>query len=77
VSFDCPRGPNEIITHDRDGLLVPDGDIGALSDALLELVADPERRRRLGAEALEASHAYDLECIGTRWEELLGELTAG
>lgn len=71
VSFDCPRGPSEIITPGRDGLLVANGDVGGLADGLLELIEDEPRRRALGAAALETSRAYDLAAIGARWEELL------
>ena len=36
------------IRHDREGLLVPPGDAGALGEALLELLREPARARRLG-----------------------------
>ncbi|HEX6201448.1 MAG TPA: glycosyltransferase, partial [Thermoanaerobaculia bacterium] len=42
----------EVIADGVDGLLVPPGDEAALAAALDSLVADPERRRRLGAAAL-------------------------
>lgn len=74
VSFDCPRGPSEIITHGRDGLLVANGDVDGLADGLLELIDDEPRRRALGAAALETSRAYDLTAIGRRWEELIEAL---
>jgi glycosyltransferase involved in cell wall biosynthesis len=77
VSFDCPRGPSEIITPDRDGLLVPDGDVEAFTAALGALVADPGRRRRLGAGALETAGAYSIDAIGERWEALLADLGHG
>jgi glycosyltransferase involved in cell wall biosynthesis len=71
VSFDCPRGPGEIIEHDRDGILVPDGDVEALSRALLAVIEDEPRRRRLAAAALEKARAYDLAAVGARWDDLL------
>ncbi|MDP9401195.1 MAG: glycosyltransferase family 4 protein [Actinomycetota bacterium] len=76
VSFDCPRGPAEIITHDRDGLLVPVGDVEALSRAMLELVEDEERRRRLGAAALRRAEDFAVPAIGPNWDALLEELLA-
>jgi glycosyltransferase involved in cell wall biosynthesis len=36
------------IRHDKEGLLVPPGDTDALADALLALLRDPDRARRLG-----------------------------
>jgi glycosyltransferase involved in cell wall biosynthesis len=74
VSFDCPRGPAEIIRHGENGLLVENGDVEAFGAALLELVRDPARRRRMAAAALETAREYDMDIIGRRWEELIGEL---
>ena len=76
VSFDCPRGPSEIIDHDRDGILVPDGDVDALADAVIVVTGDRERLRRLGAAALQKAAAYDLPAIGSRWDDLLDAVAA-
>lgn len=74
VSFDCPRGPAEIIDHGRDGLLVPNGDVEGLTAALSELIADPSRRAAMGAAALEKAQAYSADAIGEQWESLLATL---
>lgn len=41
----------QLIQHERNGLLVPAGDIAALSQALARLMQDPRLRDRLGAAA--------------------------
>jgi glycosyltransferase involved in cell wall biosynthesis len=76
VSFDCPRGPSEIITPGRDGILVPEGDIAGLSEAMLELVEDEDKRRRYGSAALEKARAFDIDVIGGQWDRLFEELVA-
>ena len=76
VSFDCPRGPGEIITPGSDGELVPAEDVAALSAALSDMLADPERRRRYGAAALETAAAYDPRAIEARWETLISAVRA-
>lgn len=74
VSFDSPHGPGEIITHGRNGLLVPPGDTDALADALSELIDDPTKRHTMGAAARDAAARYDITAIGRQWEILLTEL---
>jgi glycosyltransferase involved in cell wall biosynthesis len=74
VSFDCPRGPSEIVSHGVDGLLVPNGDVDALSRALAEMIGDAGKRERFAAAALEKAEQYDLSAIGERWDALLADL---
>ena len=74
VSFDCPRGPGEIIDDGRDGVLVPGRRRRALSRALLDVVGDEERRRALGAAAVESARRYDPAAVGKDWVSLIDEL---
>ncbi|MFI7098186.1 glycosyltransferase family 4 protein [Streptomyces sp. NPDC050161] len=76
VSTDCPLGPGEIITDGTDGLLVPPGDGQALAGALIALIADPVRRGRMAAAALESATRYDPGPIAARYQLLFDELRA-
>ena len=76
VSYDIPEGPRQLIDHGRNGLLVPEGDIAGLTDALRTLMDDPELRRRLGAEALETARAYEAGAIAERWIALAEDVVA-
>ncbi|MGH3367627.1 MAG: glycosyltransferase family 4 protein [Nocardioidaceae bacterium] len=73
VAFDCRTGPREIITPDRDGVLVPDGDITGFADAISGLIEQDDRRARLGAVALESARQRSQDAIVDRWEKLLLE----
>jgi glycosyltransferase involved in cell wall biosynthesis len=42
------NGTNEVVRHDRTGLLVAPGDAEATADALRRLLADPQLRRSMG-----------------------------
>ena len=76
VSFDCPRGPGEIIRQGRDGILVPPGAVDALADGMLELIEDGPRRHRYGAAAVDNARTYAVGAIAERWQALLGEVAS-
>jgi len=74
VSFDCPRGPGEILRHRETGLLVAPEDVDALAAAVLELIEDAGLRRRLGVAAEQHARTYGLAAITERWEQVLAPL---
>jgi GalNAc-alpha-(1->4)-GalNAc-alpha-(1->3)-diNAcBac-PP-undecaprenol alpha-1,4-N-acetyl-D-galactosaminyltransferase len=74
VSFDCPSGPGDIIRHSVDGMLIPPGDVAALSTAMENLMEDEKERNRLARRAIEISARFNLEKVMNMWETLLHEL---
>lgn len=70
VSFDCPAGPDEIITDGVDGLLVPSGDVHALAKKLMTLMADENQRKRLGQQARLTAQRYDMAALAEQWTAL-------
>lgn len=61
------RGCRETVEEGRNGLLVPLRDARALGQAILELLADPERARRMGREGTRiARERFDEELVFER-----------
>jgi GalNAc-alpha-(1->4)-GalNAc-alpha-(1->3)-diNAcBac-PP-undecaprenol alpha-1,4-N-acetyl-D-galactosaminyltransferase len=71
ISFDCDYGPREIITPAVSGILVPEGDVSALSRAMKRLTNDDDERARLARGGLEASGRFAPHEMLVRWETLL------
>lgn len=74
VSFDCPYGPRDIITDRKDGILVENGNVEALSKAIEHLMADEDLRKSMGEKALINVARYNSKNIMTRWEELFSSI---
>ena len=71
VSFRCKYGPEEIITHRKDGLLVNNGDVHDLANQILWMINHTEERLQMGKEARKSAMAYDKSNIMRQWEQLL------
>lgn len=76
VSFDCASGPREVVTHERDGLLVGPESISGMAAALLRLATDDDLRLRLGEGALRASGRYDAASVAERWQRVFADARA-
>lgn len=70
VGFCSCASVNELIRHEKNGLLAEDG-VDAFAAALEELMADQEKRIRMGLEAHRTMEAYSPEAVWTQWEHLL------
>lgn len=75
-------GPREVVTHGVDGLLVPPGDVAALSAAIVEVARDPARRRRMGEAARRTVMerfriAHNAAAVRGVYEELLPAVGSG
>lgn len=75
ISFDCPHGPREIITNKKDGLLVENGNIEKLAEAICYLIENESKRKELGKAAQLSSKRYSEEAIMKKWDALFRSLT--
>lgn len=57
VAFDTPAG-NEIMTHQETGLLAPRNNSRALAAHIIQLLQDPEERKRIAANAFRRYEEY-------------------
>lgn len=76
VSFDCPWGPRSIITNGKDGILVENGNVCKLSEAILELIGNEDKRRQIGNNAGLSVQRYDIGTLCEQWRNLFDEVTA-
>jgi glycosyltransferase involved in cell wall biosynthesis len=68
VSFNCPCGPSDIITHEVDGYLIPNGNLDQFSKVLLGLIDDYELRKEFGAWAKINVKRFLPESIMQTWD---------
>ena len=63
-----PGGHTDMLT-DSAGIVVPQGDVGALRAAMERLIGDPELRQRMGAAAAERARSFRAENVLPRFED--------
>lgn len=76
VSFDFKCGPKDIIKDGENGVIVPDGDIDALAEAMMKLMGDDELRKRMGENAKKVVETYSEEKVMNKWVSLYEEIVA-
>ncbi|MGE4297169.1 MAG: glycosyltransferase family 4 protein [Desulfovibrionaceae bacterium] len=74
VASDC-QGNKDIVTHDKDGLVVPVGDVAALTHALDTLLGDEALRCRLGAQARSIVDRFSFPVVLGLWDEVIASVT--
>ena len=74
VSFDCPYGPADIISHGGDGFLVKDRNIEKFADYVCRLIEDEQLRKKMGNVAIQSSQRYNADRIMPLWIKLFEEI---
>ncbi|MFY0482908.1 glycosyltransferase [Flavobacterium sp. PLA-1-15] len=71
VSFDCFTGPNEIIQHKKNGLLVEDQNIEKLTEAMNAMIEDQELYQTCKQNSTNSVQKFSVEIIGKQWLDFL------
>jgi N-acetylgalactosamine-N,N'-diacetylbacillosaminyl-diphospho-undecaprenol 4-alpha-N-acetylgalactosaminyltransferase len=71
ISTDCPSGPNEIISNNENGILVPVGDRDKLSNAIISLLRNKPYRELLANNAQKRVRDFNLDNIMLKYEQSL------
>ena len=74
VTFDYKCGPRDIIDHESNGLLVKDGDIAGLAEALMRLMDDKDLRQKMGENAKLVVERYAEDRVMGEWQKLYKKL---
>lgn len=69
ITFDCPVSPKEIIAD--AGVAIPCFDEEAYADEVIKLLCEPERMKRLQANAVKRASDYYINKVVELWKELL------
>ena len=74
VSFDCPWGPRAIINDGVDGLLVENGNVEKLADAIIWMIQHPEMLSKMATKAIENVQRFSIEKVAEKWRALFDAL---
>jgi glycosyltransferase involved in cell wall biosynthesis len=75
VSLDCDTGPRDIIHHEVDGLLIPNGDEVGLTEALHRLMGDAALRQRFADRAVDVRERFSTMLVAEKWANLFSGRT--
>ena len=74
VSFNCPWGPQEIITNGENGLLVENGNIIKMADAINILIRNKKYREQIGKKSVVSVQQYNRSQIVQKWNDLFKKI---
>ena len=75
VCFDFKCGPRDIIVEGENGLIVPDGNVEALAEAMVRLMKGDELRKRMGENAKKVVEKYSEDRVMGLWVNLYEEIS--
>ena len=74
VSFECPCGPKDIIKDRIDGILVENGNVEKLAEAMIWTIQHPEQLEVMSQNALNNVKRFNIDKIANQWKQLFEEI---
>lgn len=74
ISFDCPNGPKDIVSHNEDGFLIENGNIEEFSEKLKLLMEDENLRHEMGKKASINALRFSAAKVVKKWNDLFRSL---
>ena len=71
ISTDCKSGPREILDNGRCGLLVPEGDEGALAEGIVRLVRDKALQEALSHLGKKRARDFSIDEVFKQYERVI------
>ena len=69
--FNFKFGAADIVQNGVNGIIVPQGDLKAFSEALCTMMSSEDMRKKYGQNALEVGRQYFKDNVFGKWIELL------
>lgn len=70
IATSCPYGPEEIINNGKNGILIPPDDIQSLVKAMLSLLSDENKRKKLSESGYERALDFPLKRMLNAYQDL-------
>jgi glycosyltransferase involved in cell wall biosynthesis len=71
ISTNCPSGPSELISDDKNGFLIPVGNQNVLETKMRLLMSDENLRTKFSTNALKSTVGFEAEHIALQWKSII------
>lgn len=74
IVFNSYPALSDIITNNYDGCIVPNNDLHAFADRMIELMGDKEKRERIARNGLNSCKRFTIDKIVSQWVDMINGL---
>lgn len=74
IAYNCPFGPQSIITNAQDGFLIDENDKDKMIEKISYLIENEQIRKEIGKNARKSIQKYSQENIMKKWNDLFNSL---
>lgn len=74
IAYDFKYGPKDIIKNNKNGIIVENGNVEQLSEAIINILSNLELQKSMSKEALKVKKDFSEEKYRERWLELIKQI---